>query len=540
VQGVERADRKLLDAAALVGHLVPEGSMFAFLATHRGQVFPDQEFADLFPSGRGRPSLPAPVAAAILTLQSLHDLSDAETAEAARCDLRWKVATGMALDDKGFHPSTLTYWRQRLANSPRPHRINEAVKQVAEETGVLAGRRRRAVDSTILADAVATQDTVTQLVSAVRRVAREVPGAAAKIQAVCSGHDYATPGKPQIDWDDPQARDALVSALVNDANALVDAVRDTATDERAQAAVALLALVAGQDVEPAEGSDGTDGRWRIARKVAEDRVVSTVDPDARHTRKSPEQRRDGYRAHVAAEPETGIITDEELTRASGAENSDAAVAERFLAAEIPQDSPDPQQAADSDADRDARTLEWYGDSAYGTGGLREAIAKAEHVAVLKPKPLRVAVAGGFTVDDFSVDRQANTVGCPGGHTRPISATGVATFGALCGTCPLRQQCTTSKTGRKIVLGDHDDLLRQARRDWAQDPGLRERYRRHRPNVERVISQLASRGGRRLKLRYRGTVNNNAWLKRRTAALNLRNLIGRGLTRRDGTWALATT
>ena len=132
------------------------------------------------------------------------------------------------------------------------------------------------------------------------------------------------------------------------------------------------------------------------------------------------------------------------------------------------------------------------------------------------------------------------MGCPNGPTRPISTTGVATFGALCRICPLRQQCTTSKTGRKIVLGDHDALLRQARRDWAQDPGLQARYRRHRPNVDRVISQLASRGGRRLKLRYRGTINNNAWLKRRTAALNLRNLIGRGLTRRDGTWALAMT
>ena len=104
MQGVERDDRKLLDAAALVGHLVPEGSIFAFLATHRGVLFPDQEFADLFPSGRGRPSMPAPVVAAILTLQTLHDLSDAECAEAVRCDLRWKVATGMALDDKGFHP----------------------------------------------------------------------------------------------------------------------------------------------------------------------------------------------------------------------------------------------------------------------------------------------------------------------------------------------------------------------------------------------------------------------------------------------------
>jgi hypothetical protein len=300
--------------------------------------------------------------------------------------------------------------------------------------------------------------------------------------------------------------------------------------------VALLALVAGQDVEPAEGSDGTDGRFRIARKVAQDRVISTVDPDARHTRKSPENRRDGYRAHVAAEPETGIITCEELTRAAGTDNSDAAVAERFVAAEPTQATADPQHAADSDA----RVLEWYGDSAYGTGDLRDAIAKAGHVAVLKPKPLQPAVQGGFTVDDFTVDRQAGTVTCPNTITRPISATGVATFGALCRSCPLRQQCTTSKTGRKIVLHDHDALLRQARRDWAADPALREAYRQHRPNVERVISQLASRGGRRLRLRYLGTVANNAWLKRRTAALNLRSLIGRGLTRRDGAWALATT
>jgi hypothetical protein len=536
MQGVERMDRELLDAAALVGHLVPEGSMFWFLATHRGQVFPDEQFADLFPSGRGRPSLPAPVAAAILTLQSLYDLSDAETAEAARCDLRWKVATGMALDDRGFHPSTLVYWRQRLARSAWPHRINEAVKRVVEETGVVRGRRRRAVDSTILADAVATQDTITQLVAAVRRVAREVPGAAAQIQAVCRGHDYTTPGKPQIDWDDPAAKDALVSALVNDATALVAALEDAELDERQQGAVALLALVAGQDVEPAEGSDGTDGRWRIARKVAPDRIISTVDPDARHTRKSPEQRRDGYRAHVAAEPETGIITDEELTRAAGTENSDPAVAERFLATEAARATPDPQHASDSDTS----SCEWYGDSAYGTGDLRAAIAGAGHLAVLKPKPLPVAVAGGFTVDDFTVDEAAGTVTCPNAITRPISATGVATFGALCRTCPLRGQCTTSKTGRKLVLHDHDALLRQARRDWADNPELRERYRRHRPNVERVISQIASRGGRRLKLRYLGVASNNAWLKRRTAALNLRNLIGRGLTRQNGTWALATT
>ena len=333
MQGFKRADRQLLDTEALAGHLVPPDSMFAFLAGHRAEVFPDADYADLFaPPGFGRPSVPATRMAAVMTLQTLHDCSDRETAEAVKFDVRSKVACGLALDDPGFDPSTLVYWRRRIAKSARPQRINGAVRAVVEQTGILRGRRRRAVDSTILADGVATQDTVTQLVSAIRRVAREVPGAAEQIAAVCTGHDYGKPGKPKIDWDDPAAKDALVSALVNDATALVAAFSEVKLDEQAASAVALLALVAGQDVEPAEGSDGTDGRWRIARKVAEDRVISTVDPDARHTRKSPEARRDGYRAHVAACPETGIITDEKLTRAAGTENSDPAVAEEFLAA----------------------------------------------------------------------------------------------------------------------------------------------------------------------------------------------------------------
>jgi len=538
VQGVERTDQELLDAAALVGHLVPEGSMFAFLATHRRNLFPDKDFADLFPSGKGRRSMPGSVAASILTLQTLLDLSDAETAEAARCDLRWKVACGMALDDKGFHPSTLTYWRRRLAHSDRPHRINDAVRQVVEATGVLRGRHRRAVDSTILADAVATQDTVTQLVSQIRRVARMVPGAAEQMAAVCAGYDYTQTGKPVIDWDDPAAKDALVSALVGDATALVAALADAKLDETAQQAVALLALVAGQDVEPAEGSDGTDGRWRIARKVAEDRVVSTVDPDARHTRKSPEARRDGYRTHVAADPDTGIITDEALTKAAGTDNSDPAVAQQFLDADLATTQSLAGTGEHTDERDNAATREWYGDSAYGTGDLRGAIHDAGHRAVVKPKPLQAPVKGGFTVDDFTVDETEQTVTCPAGVTRPVSATRIATFGVACRDCPLRERCTTSKTGRKIVLHERDDLLRQARRDWREDPDLQQRYRQHRPNIERVISQIATRGGRRLKLRYRGTARNHAWLKRRTAALNLRNLINRGLDYTTG-WVLST-
>ena len=547
MQGFERMDRELLDAAALAGHLVPENSMFAFLAAHRADVFPDADYADLFaPPGFGRPSLPATRMAAILALQSLHDYSDRETAEAVRFDVRWKVACGLAVDDGGFDPSSLVYWRNRIAKSQRPHRVNDAVRKIVEQTGVLKGRRRRAVDSTILADGVATQDTVTQLVSAIRKVAREVPGAAEQIARVCTGHDYGKPGKPKIDWDDPQAKDQLVSALVNDADVIVEAFKDARLGEAAASALALLALVAGQDVEPAEGSDGTDGRWRIARKVAEDRVISTVDPDARHTRKSPEARRDGYRAHVAADPETGIITDEKLTRAAGQENSDPAVAEEFLAAgedgdgaaTAPPEPPGGPGSSGGESDGGGR-LAWYGDSAYGTGDLRGAIDDAGHDAVIKPKPLQAPVEGGFTVDDFTVDERQGTVTCPAGNTVTLSRTRVATFGALCRGCPLRERCTTCKTGRKLVLHPRDDLLRQARADWAANTGLREDYMTHRPNVERAVAQVATWRGRRLKLRYRGVARNNAWLKRRTAALNLRNLIGKGLARRDGTWVLAT-
>ncbi len=540
MQGFERMDGELLDTA--VGSLVPAGSMFAFLAAHRAEVFPDADYADLFaPPGVGRPSLPATRMAAVLTLQVLHDYSDREAAEAARFDVRWKVAIGAPLDDPGSGPSSLVYWRNRIAKPARPHRISDAVRTVVEETGVLRGRRRRAVDSTILADAVATQDTVTQLVSAIRRVAREVPGAAGQIAAVCTGHDYSGPGKPKIDWDDPAAKNALVPALVNDANALVAAFKDMKLEEPAASALALLALVAGQDVEPAEGSDGRDGRWRIARKVAEDRVISAVDPDARHTRKSPEARRDGYRAHLAADPETGIITGEKLTRAAGQENCDPAVAEEFLAG--PDGGCGPGRASPDAAGRPGSdgadgALAWYGDSAYGTGDLRDAIGKAGHRAVIKPKPLQPAVPGGFTLDDFIVDEQAGAVTCPAGITRPLTPARNVIFGAACGSCPLRARCTTSKTGRTLSLHPHDGLLRAARADWAAGGGLRKDYMAHRPNVERAIAHVATWRGRRLKLRYRGVAKNNAWFKRRTAAINLRNLVGRGLARREGGWVLA--
>jgi hypothetical protein len=250
-----------LDAQALVGELVPAGSVFAFLAEHRRELFPDAFIADLFSSKTGRPSLPADLVGSVLVLKELFDLSDPQTADALRYDIRWKVACGRSLSQVSFDPSTLVYWRKRIAASECPDRVFDAVAAVIADTGVLRGRAKRCVDSTVFDDAVATQDTVTQLVAAMRKVARCVPGAKEVIARVARG-DYTQPGKPDIDWDDPQAKQNLVSALVNDALAVLAEVCGPDAPHREQAAadaLGLLALVAGQDVEPAEHSDGTDG-----------------------------------------------------------------------------------------------------------------------------------------------------------------------------------------------------------------------------------------------------------------------------------------
>jgi hypothetical protein len=460
--------------------------------------------------------------ASVLVLQNLQDLSDAAAMDALRCDLRWKVACGLPIDHAGFHPTTLTVWRNRLRASARPQRIFEAVRTVVAQTGVLKGKTRRALDSVVLDDAVATQDTVTQLIAAVRRVRREVPGAADLIAVCCHAHDWDDAGKPPIAWDDKAARDGLVSALVEDAGTIVAAFADAEVDQPAGRALALLALVAGQDVEPAEGSDGTDGRWRIARKVAEDRVISTVDPQARHVHKTVHARQDGFKAHVAIEPDTGLFIAAELTEACGQDNHEAVVGVALL-----------------DEDAEPGPFDVLGDSAYGTGDARAALAQAGHTAVIKPWPLRPAIAGGFTLDDFTVNETAGTATCPGGVTRHITARRTVTFGAACRGCPLRQRCTTRADGRALVLHEHDALLRQARRDWAEREDLRATYRRHRPMVERSIAWLIGPKSRCRKLRYRGVTANDWWLHTRMAALNLRRLINLGLHRDRNAWTTIT-
>ena len=291
---------------------------------------------------------------------------------------------------------------------------------LAAECGTLSKKRRRVLDSTVLDDAVTTQDTVTMIHAQIRRCRRLVAQAA----AAGLGRDYEAAGKPVCDWSDAVERAWLVDDLVTDARAVIDLCEGLDLDAEQSDALGLLAVVAGQDVE---ADPKVPGRWRIARGVAEGRVISVVDPQARHARKSRSQRRDGYKAHICAEPDTGLITAAELTPANV---SDAKVGPRLLNTDT---------TADTDtADTDGSPRQVLADSAYASGEALEAFAEARYDTAIKPIAARTRIAGGFERADFTIDADAGTVTCPAGHTKAVTAE-VARFGKLCAGCPLRHR-----------------------------------------------------------------------------------------------------
>ncbi len=324
-----------------------------------------------------------------------------------------------------------------------------------------------------------------------------------------SAHDYESSGKPLIAWDDPVAKAALVDGLVRDALALLEAFDAGMRDPEATDALGLLALVAGQDVEQDE-----DGTWKIAQRVAKDRIISTVDPEARHMRKSRSEYRDGYKAHIAIEPETGLVTKAILTKANVV---DGRCATALVAGEDP-------------------GLMVLGDTGYASGETLAALQAAEHQTVIKPWPSQPVVPGGFDRDDFVVDHDAGTATCPAGHTVTITPGLNAIFQAHCGGCTLRERCTSAQRGRTLELTAHDKELVARRASWRRGE-YKEDYRRFRPMVERAIAWFVADAHRRV--RFRGVERNQLGLSLRIAAINLRRLINLGLSY-DGAWTLSTT
>ena len=508
MQGTSDSNPELLDAMALCGHLVARDSVHWFLAEHRQRLFPDEMFADLFVSGLGRRSVPADVIATVMVLQALEGLSDREAVMQLRNSISWKVAAGRSLTDEGFHSTVLTLWRNKLRVSDRPQRIFDAVREVIDATNVLAGKTRRALDSTVLDDAVTRQDAIMQLVAQIRRVRRLIPAAKA-LELVAHDYDHDA-GKPVCAWNDRADIDRVVSELVNDANTILAVLDGVELDDVQTEAVGLLALVAGQDVEPGD----SDGTWRIAQQTRPNRIVSVNDPESRHVHKTNHNYRDGFKAHIGIEPDTGLITACDLTAGNV---GDAQAAPGLIADEI-------------------EPVEVLGDSAYGSGEFRDHLRRHGHTATIKPIPLSSQIPTGFTIDDFTIDLEAMTATCPNAITVTISARSrQARFTHRCDGCPVRERCTRSRNGKILSIHEHHDLLAAARAH-ALTNAFQEPYRRHRPMVERSIAWLVRRGGR--KVRYRGITRNQIGLAHRCAAVNLRRLVNLGI-HWDDTWTIAT-
>ena len=519
------------------GRVSPE-SIYGVLHRECFTLFPDEMFADLF-TDVGRRCVPPMIVAVVMVLQRIEGCSDREAVDRFAFDVRWKYAAGgLAFDHPGFVHTVLVDMRARLARSKRPNRIFEASLDVARRAGLVG--RRRVLDSTPLYDAVATMDTVTLIRSAIRGL---LAVADAELETVLRvvlrrEDDYRVAGKPVCDYDDHAAREALVDALARDAMALLVVLEGRELAAVVSQAGALLATVVGQDLD----EDTTDGVFRIARRVAKDRVISTVDPQARHGHKTAARGFDGYKGHVGIDPDSEIITATTVTPGNA---GDGGAAADLITDLIPEthpeqpaqpgpeqagpeqpgdqqpdpeqpdpeqpdpEQPDPEQADPEQADPEQSGPEEagkvFGDCAYGSGEFQSILEEHGIDSGCKTQPPAPRPGGLFTKDRFDIDLDHDTVTCPNGVTTPIrrgtDGAGTARFGMACAGCPLRAQCTTSQAGRTVTVSAYEAELARARTRQS-DPAWQADYTATRPKVERKIGHLMRRkhGGRRARMR----------------------------------------
>src|SRR4051794_34633729 len=463
----------------------------------------------------GRPSIPPSQLAKVLLLQYRTGASDEQAMECVARDLRWKIALGLAVDHRGWHPTSLTRFRARLLLHRLERLALERTLGLAEELGMLDGPVEQIIDSTPMLGAAATQDTV----RLVRHGVKKLLDAVAAVDRDAAGQldralefDYTRPSdKPDCRWRERAERERMLTRVARDAERALQAVEqaDGLLDEAAVAdAHRLLRELIGQDFDVDD-----DGVPRLHRGTRAERIISTVDPEMRHGRKSQHQRFDGFKlsAAVTNAPEP-LITAVEVAPASE------------------QDGPQAKHLIDAQplGRRPRRVL---GDTAYGTGPVRAELADrgVDVLALLAPGMTK---PGRFGKRDFRVDLDAGTVSCPAGETAPIrtepKGTRRARFAkAACDRCALRDRCVQPAGGFKAVLLAPEEELLIAARQALDDPPTAEHLRRTRPRVERLLGLLAHRYQAR-KSRYIGTEKAHlqaAW----TAALVNLNPIARHLT-----------
>ena len=502
--GTRSPQRGLFDADTVYGDYVAseEGTEFyTFLAQHRHEIFRDEDFAELYCPDNGRRSVPPSLLALALVLQTHDDVSDEEARDRARFDLRWKTALGVGVTDKPFAKSTLQEFRAQLVLHQRQAAIfQESLKWVRSRArqGAFGKNRqvRLALDTTAILGRGAVKDTYNLLGDGIALVVAALAGQAGEDAAAWAEHEgfsryvneQSLKGQLDIDWSDKAQREQALGTIVADADRVLELVRlaranmeaGSPEDKRLERTAALLARVLVQDIERKPSGPV------LKQGVSKDRVLSTTDPEMRHGRKSPAWRFNGYKAQVAVDTDSQLIT---------------------AVAVLPGNAPDAEQALavvdHTEQELEVTVSDIVADAAYGAGATRQAFADAGRMLVAKVGV--VSNQGFFPKTDFHIDLDGASCRCPAGEVTIDLRGGPLgrhfQFAAdVCGACPLRPQCVRGQGGRTITVHPQERLL-QAARAFQATPVFRD-YRARRQTVEHRIARLVQLGIR--QARYRGS------------------------------------
>ena len=499
-RGLWEADRLYIDH-------VGRGSFYGLLASMRGQLFEDEEFAELYCADNGRDSVPPSLLSTALLLQTHDRVSDAEAKQRADFDIRWKVALGIEVEDRPFAKSTLQLFRARLILHEKVREVFERSLRFARETGYLKSRRMKvALDTTYILGRGAVKDTYNLLSDGIVKLVRalsEVGRSDLDEWAAARGYERyvgsSVKGDACIDWDDKKARAALLGRIVGDADRLLELSRrtqelldeDSTERQRIVEASELLGQLLLQDVERTEEGVG------LKEGVSRDRIVSVHDPEMRHGHKSSSKRFDGHKASVAVDTDSQVITAVDVLPGNASDNVGAL--------ELVERSEEGTVSA---------VEETIGDAAYGDGGTRQAFADAGRTLIAKLP--RRPDSKRFPKEDFEIDLESGTCTCPAGHTTSkVYRMGTRTDrtgrshqlrafwfdAAVCGVCPLKERCVGSGkgSGRTVSLHPQEALLHRARA-LQRSEGYSD-YRQRRMVVEHRLARLVQLGVR--QARYLG-------------------------------------
>ena len=527
----ERSDQRgLWEADRLYLDHVGRDTFYGLLASLRGRLFRDADFAAFYCPDNGRDSVPPSLLATALLLQSHDKVSDAEAKARADFDLRWKVALGIEVEDRPFAKSTLQVFRAQLILHDKVREVFESSLRLARESGYLKKRSMRvALDTTNILGRGAVKDTCNLLADGIVQLLRTLAAVEkitvkewAKAQGYGRYLASSIKGEAAIDWSDKRARQTLLAGIVADADRLLELSRQAQGElpengeERQHIvdAAELLGQLLLQDVERVEGGVSLkDG-------VSRDRMMSVHDPEMRHGHKSSSRRFDGHKAAIVVDTDSQLIT---------------------AVAVLPGNAPDNLGALElveqSEANTGVPVQEAMGDAAYGDGATRQTFADVGRklVARVPGRPDRKH----FPKDDFVIDLAAGSCTCPAGQvTHTIVPAGKRTDaagrvyrwqafqfdGAECRTCPLRSQCIAAKgrKGRRVLIHPQEGLLQEARA--LQQSAAYDEYRARRVAVEHRLARLVQLGIR--QSRYFGRVKTRFQLYLAATVANLTLVAGK--------------